>query len=200
MMLKVCGLKYETNIEEVLSVTPDFIGHIFYKKSPRYIDMLDPRFVKKIAGVRKVGVFVNASVEEILQAIENYRLDFVQLHGDESLEMIRRLCDAQVKIIKVFRISKALPNNMDLFAPYSSHFLFDTQTSSYGGSGEKFDWTILREVSHPFFISGGIDLDDIEAISQLNFKNLVGIDVNSRFELSPGLKDINKIRKLKKIL
>lgn len=200
MKLKVCGLKYEKNIAEVVACEPDFIGHIFYKKSPRYVGNLDVDFVRNISGVKKVGIFVNASATEIVSKVKGYGLDLIQLHGDENLEMIKGLHAKGLEIIKVFRVSNTLPPELSEFVPYIKYCLFDTWTSNFGGSGQHFDWRLLADVSHPFFISGGIQIGDIETIKKLESENLAGIDVNSRFEIRHGWKDVDKIKKLKYLL
>jgi len=200
MKLKVCGLKHPENIAGVLESSPDFIGLIFYEKSPRFIDALDAEFVKSISSAKKVGVFVNASTEYILESSEKYGLDFIQLHGDESLKMVKKLKSKGLDIIKVFRVSENLPEGLEKFVSVAKYFLFDTKTASYGGSGERFDWQILQDVAHPFFLSGGLRLEDVEAIKNLQFEHLVGIDVNSQFERDPGIKDIDKINQLKSLL
>lgn len=196
MKLKVCGLCEEANIREVLTVQPDFTGFIFYAKSPRYAGALDADWVKQLTDVQKVGVFVNATLNEMLEKAESYGLDFIQLHGDEEPPIIDALQQAGLKVIKVFRVSDALPENLGAYSP-ADYFLFDTQTKSYGGSGRQFDWAILNEVKHPFLLSGGIGEEDIAKIQSLDHPHLTGIDINSRVEVSPGVKDIDKIKNIK---
>ena len=200
MKIKVCGLKHQKNIAEVLEYFPHFIGLIFYEKSPRFIGHLDSEFVRGISVTRKVGVFVNASIAHIIDCSERYRLDLIQLHGDESFEFICELTSKGVDIIKVFRVSDKLPEDLEKFISVAKYFLFDTQTAGYGGSGKQFNWTILKEVTHPFFLSGGIQLEDVDKIMNLELKNLMGIDVNSQFETEPGMKDIKKIKKLTSLI
>ncbi len=200
MKLKVCGLKDEQNIKEVLKQSPDFIGFIFYEKSPRFVDELKAQFVRSIDGPMKVGVFVNATTEHIFSSVEFFGLDMVQLHGEESVAKVQELRKKGISVIKVFRVLDVLPDEMDDFIPYCDLFLFDTRTPKYGGSGQKFDWSILKGVDHPFLLSGGIGVDDLEEIKKMNLKHLVGLDVNSKVEVRPGLKDIKKVKGIKALI
>jgi len=200
MKLKVCGLKEEQNIEEILQQSPDFIGFIFYRKSPRFVDELKAHFVRGIEGPVKVGVFVNSKVDEIVSSVEFYGLDMVQLHGEESLAQVQELKRKGLSVIKVFRVLDVLPDEMEDYEPYCDLFLFDTRTPKYGGSGKKFDWSILKGVNHPFLLSGGIGMDDLEEIKSLNLKNLIGLDVNSKVEIKPGLKDVKKVKGIKALI
>lgn len=201
MKLKVCGLKDQENIMQVVGLSPDFVGFIFYEKSLRYVGELSAEFVKKTSGPVKVGVFVNASIDQILGIKESYGLDMVQLHGEESLAMVQDLKRKNISVIKVFRVLDELPNEMDDYAPHVDLFLFDTRSGKkYGGSGMQFDWSILRHVNHPFLLSGGIGMEDLEQIRELKLKYLVGLDINSRVEVSPGIKDIQKIKSVKAML
>lgn len=200
MELKVCGLKFKENITEVLRACPDYIGLIFYEKSPRFIDDLELDFVRTISGAKKVGVFVNSDSTFVLSSVEMYGLDLIQLHGDETIDEVRELHTKGLEIIKVFSVKDRLPDNWKAFKPFAKYFLFDTSTTKFGGSGQHFDWNILQEVTHPFFLSGGIQAEDMENIKKLQLSNLIGIDVNSRFELSAGMKDVEKVKKVKQLL
>ncbi|WP_258104329.1 phosphoribosylanthranilate isomerase [Marinoscillum sp. MHG1-6] len=195
-------MKEPENIRGLVTQQPDFIGFIFYPKSPRYVgDELDTSGVP--ADVKKVGVFVNEPIESMLEKVSRYKLDFVQLHGGESVEVVRALKSKNVGVIKVLSVQDAMPiDDIKEFEPYVDFFLFDTKTPDFGGSGEKFDWTILKqyESNVPFFLSGGVDLEDIKTIESLGIEKLFAIDVNSRFEVSPGLKDIERIKALKEVL
>lgn len=200
---KVCGMRDPVNIAGVAQINPDFMGFIFYHKSPRFVFERSVNEIKNLNGIQKVGVFVNETVENIMSSIRDYALDFVQLHGNESLEIVKELSLAEIKIIKVIRISDKIPmDELEQFAPFVSFFMFETYTPEYGGSGQKFDWKLLTKYSltKSFFLSGGIDLDDIEMIKSMNLKALYAIDVNSRFETEPGIKNIERLRKLKNIL
>ena len=200
MKLKICGLKFKENIKEVLESLPDYVGFIFYEKSPRFVGDQRLDFIRKISRVKKVGVFVNSDSAFVLNNVEKYGLDLVQLHGDETIGQVQEFHTKGLEIIKVFSVTDRLPENWKAFRPFAKYFLFDTQTAGFGGSGQQFDWSILQHVTHPFFLSGGIQIEDIEKIRKLQLSNLVGVDVNSRFELSPGMKDIDEIKKLKKLL
>lgn len=200
MKLKVCGLKFMENISEVVALAPDYLGFIFYPSSPRFVADLDPILVKEIIGPKKVGVFVNAEMDVILEAVSKYGLDMVQLHGDESPQFVRAAKENGLRVIKVFRVSNQLPRDMEAYQAVAELFLFDTDTKAFGGSGKQFDWGLLKDVSHPFLLSGGIGPDDIDRIKELNLKYMVGIDVNSRVEVEPGRKSIAQIKKLKELL
>ncbi len=200
LKLKVCGMRDPENISELIKLKPDFIGFIFYGKSPRYVSEPDEDLFSRIPlSIKKVGVFVNEEIDTVLDLYNKLGLDYVQLHGDEDLEFSQKLKEAGVGIIKVFRILDSLPYAISSHSEFSDYFLFDTATHGYGGSGRHFDWTILKNynLDTPFLLSGGIERDDLEAISEMNIENMVGIDVNSRFEVSPAMKDINKLKELK---
>ncbi|MBP5364857.1 MAG: phosphoribosylanthranilate isomerase [Bacteroidales bacterium] len=196
MLVKVCGLR--DNFAEVASLKPDFTGLIFYPKSPRYVlQNADNELKKSVSGVKKVGVFVNEQFDRIVELAGEYNLDMVQLHGSESVDFCARL-RAKIPVIKAFGISaKEDFAAAEEYAQYADYLLFDTKTKAYGGSGQKFDWSLFNGVSIPqrFFISGGISLSDIPSIKALKINNLCGIDLNSRFEIAPALKDIDLLEK-----
>ncbi|MDA0758392.1 MAG: phosphoribosylanthranilate isomerase [Bacteroidetes bacterium] len=201
MKLKVCGMKFPENIIKIESLKPDFMGFIFWNKSVRHYDKTS---ISISSEINRVGVFVNEKIEEVLKKIKQYNLDFVQLHGGENEEYCRAIKD-HCKIIKVFSISKGFEfKDSKPFENLCHYFLFDTKSSSYGGSGEKFDWTILNNYNSKksFFLSGGISLDDIDEIKIIfNSKlPLLGIDINSQFENKLLEKDYNKIKLLIKNL
>jgi len=196
MKLKVCGMKYPENILEVSESLPDFMGFIFWKQSARYFHGEIPKLPKSI---KNVGVFVNEDFEKVISTIEKHQLDVVQLHGNESVDYCRELKEQHVEIIKVFSVA----DNFDFdklieFEPFIDYFLFDTKGKLPGGNGIAFDWKILKNYKSeiPLFLSGGIGIEDIENIRSLNLP-IFGIDVNSRFETQPGLKNIDLIRQLK---
>ncbi|MCG8327975.1 MAG: phosphoribosylanthranilate isomerase [Chitinophagales bacterium] len=210
MKIKVCGMREPENIESLLKLPIDMIGFIFYEMSPRLVSASLGEWISSneemFEEVKKVGVFVNASTDEILNAVHDFQLDYVQLHGDESPAYCRLLQDVwtvtsmrHAKIIKVFSIGEekfdfAITND---FAAYSEYFLFDTKGKNYGGTGKKFSWQWLDDYQGdtPFLLSGGIGPEDVEAISELTHPKLVGIDVNSRFELTPANKDIDLLNR-----
>ena len=198
MEIKVCGLKSPENIQALAELPVDMMGMIFYEKSPRCIDERDADRINALAlTIPKVGVFVNASLDVILDKVERFGLQLVQLHGQESPDFCQTLKGKGIKIIKVFQIKTTEDLKIcRLYEDCCDYFLFDTPTPHYGGSGNKFDWELLSAYTGttPFFLSGGIEPEDAAIINQLNFPQLVAVDLNSRFETAPGIKDINKIR------
>lgn len=206
--LKVCGLTKPDQIEELISLDVDFLGFIFYEKSPRYVlSSLTLEEIKAIKHVGKVGVFVNESIEQIIEISEKANLNLIQLHGDESDDFITELrhkLNAKIGIIKVFRIGKELENLIFKIQNLKSevdYFLFDTDSKSFGGTGKSFDWQILNniEINKPYFLSGGIsdeNFEDIKFLKQQPFS----LDINSKFELEPGNKDVKKIVNFKNAL
>ena len=203
MKLKVCGMKYRDNIIDVANLRPDYLGFIFYEGSPRYFNGIIPNIAHEI---KRVGVFVDASVENVLEKVNRYNLDAVQLHGKESPEFCSTLknTDDTFEIIKVFSIKDQF--DFELLKPYEpvcDYYLFDTKGELPGGNGYTFDWNVLSKYpsSKPFFLSGGIGVDQIESIHsflQNKISNLcIAIDVNSRFEIEPGLKDTLKLKEFK---
>ena len=194
MIIKVCGLKENQNILDITGLDIDWIGYNFYKPSSRYITIV-PAINNEI-NQKKVGVFVNEDMDIVKDYIDKYKLDLIQLHGDETPEYCSK-AQSLIPIIKVFRIHKEF--NFDMLDDYrvAEYFLFDTDTKNYGGSGIKFDWNILthKSISRPFLLSGGIAYDDWEKILSFKADNFIGIDINSKFESEPGLKDATLIRK-----
>jgi len=203
MKLKICGMKYPDNILEVGALLPDYMGFIFWEKSARYFNGEIPEL---IATVKKVGVFVNQSQEEILAKVSKYNLQAVQLHGNESVEFLSELkkeLPKKVQIIKAF----SADNDFDFetikpFEAVSDFFLFDTKGKLPGGNGTTFDWTILKKYNSkkPFFLSGGIGINELKAIEEISKTNLpiYAIDVNSKFEIEPGLKNKNLFSNFKR--
>ncbi len=198
MKLKICGMKYAGNIREVSGLSPDYMGFIFYPGSKRYVgpDFAMPELNPEI---NKVGVFVNESLENILAMVRKHGLDLVQLHGDEPAEFCGRVQE-HVKVIKAFGLNEHF--DFSCLEEYSScceYFLFDSKTSGYGGSGKSFDRNILKDykLKKPFFLSGGIDANIASGLRTDDPGGLFGIDVNSKFESEPGLKDLHKLKLLK---
>ncbi len=202
--LKVCGMKNPDNIQQLVKLNPDFIGFIFYKKSKRYIgDSLGISSLDIPESIKKVAVFVNSSINEVKTIMIKHQLDFAQLHGDESPEFCLELKKAGIKITKAFLIDEDF--DFSVLKQYDSacdYFLFDTKTNLYGGSGKKFNWRILEKYDNqkPFFLSGGIDLEDVDEIKKIYNLNIYAIDINSKFEVKSGMKDIDKIEKFIKDL
>jgi phosphoribosylanthranilate isomerase len=194
MKLKICGMKYPNNILEVGSLLPDYMGFIFWEKSARYFDEIIPELPKSI---RKVGVFVNATLEEILNRTEKHDLQAIQLHGHESvafcLELKTKLAPS-IEIIKVFSTDDTFDFSvLEPFEPVCDYFLFDTKGKLPGGNGTTFDWKVLENYpsAKPFFLSGGIGMDEMDAVHEILKTKLpiYAIDVNSKFEIEPGLKN-----------
>jgi len=198
LKVKVCGMRDTDNIRRVAELPIDMMGFIFYPKSPRYAGDMKPTDISGLpARIKKVGVFVNASIDEILEIVKRFNFQVVQLHGSESPSMCNALRNNGFEIIKAFSV--ATSEDLISVAEYEGvcdYYLFDTKTSAFGGSGKKFDHTILAGYSGntPFLLSGGLDESDLENLTFFHPK-LVGIDLNSRFEICPGLKDVEKLRK-----
>ena len=212
--LKVCGLTKLDQIVELVQMNIDFLGFIFYEKSPRYVlNALTLNEIKSIQHRGKVGVFVNENIPTILEISEKAGLNYIQLHGDENEDFIielRQNLKEEVKIIKVFRIPIVIPRNEESQRFFTSllavqndidYVLFDTDSKSFGGTGKTFDWQILNEleINIPYFLSGGISEENIENIKQLELQPFA-LDINSKVEIEPGNKNINKIKIVKNLL
>ncbi|HMT73903.1 MAG TPA: phosphoribosylanthranilate isomerase [Chitinophagaceae bacterium] len=204
MNIKVCGITEMKQLQQLDGLDIDFAGLIFYKDSPRYVgDKLSKRDVKKADfDLKKVGVFVNPEMIDVLDAIDDYGLEVVQLHGEESPEMCDDL-SSEVEVIKAFRITG--DENIDeLVAPYDAvcdYYLFDTGglKESFGGTGQQFDWSILTKakIEKPFFLSGGIGVEDAARVKAFKHPDIFGVDINSKFESAPGVKDMAKLLQFK---
>ncbi len=201
MKIKVCGMRNKENISALITLKPDYIGFIFYAQSKRFV--ADFPQIEIPSSVKKVGVFVDETIDEIVEKATRYQLDFVQLHGNETPEYCRELATKNIKIIKAFSVDE----NFDFSAtkPFEKHvslFLFDTKGKNYGGNGIKFNWDLLQNYNGktPFLLSGGISKNDAIEIKQFKHSAFFGIDINSGFELEPGLKNINEIKELKSLL
>ena len=201
--LKICGMRDPANIADVIALQPDYLGFIFYKGSKRYVDELPETVVDAIpATISKTGVFVNAPFIEIANAVNRYHLSAIQLHGSETPEFIKalKMVFPQVEMIKAFGVHDSF--DFTMLTAYESvvdYFLFDTQTADHGGSGQQFDWRILQgyTLNLPYFLSGGIGLESLEALQQIKDPRLYAIDINSKFELAPALKDVAKLTEFK---
>jgi phosphoribosylanthranilate isomerase len=203
LKLKVCGMREMVNILGVALLQPDYMGFIFYEKSKRFVGsnfFIPTNFPST---TRRVGVFVNEKIDTILNLASKHKLDFVQLHGDETIEDCKTLKENKIGVIKVFLVD----NDFDFdstkpFQPYSDYFLFDTKSAGYGGSGKTFDWNLLKKYDQqiPFFLSGGLSPYNIQNMTEMKDMNLHAIDINSGVESAPGLKDIQKIKSIKNIL
>ena len=200
MNIKVCGITEMKQLQQLDGLEIDFAGLIFYKDSPRYIgDKLSKTELKTADfDLKKVGVFVNPEMIDVLDAIDEYGLDVVQLHGDESPEMCADL-GSEVEVIKAFRVTDGVDIDK-LVTPYDAvcdYYLFDTGglQESLGGTGKQFDWNILTKakIEKPFFLSGGISVEDAGRIKKFSHPDFFGVDINSRFEKSPGVKDMGLV-------
>lgn len=197
MIIKVCGMKHPENIGSLTKLPIDYMGFIFYPKSPRYIAELEGYLLKNVLpkNIKSVGVFVNENIDSVLQKIEDYNLSCVQLHGNESSYYCVKLKEHKpdICLLKAFSISDSSDfKQTELYTASVDYFLFDTKTEAFGGSGRKFDWGILDSYQGciPFFLSGGISHTDTDSLKKIKHPQFYGIDLNSRFELEPGLKDI----------
>ncbi len=192
-------MREKENIQRLIELNPDYIGFIFYEKSQRFVgENFDPSITEMIPDtIQKVGVFVNSPADYVLSKVKKYGLGYVQLHGTEDVKYCSELKNSGVKIIKMFSVDENFDFSViDVFSKYCEYPLFDTKTPLFGGSGKKFNWNILKKYTchKPFFLSGGIAPDDIKKILQLTHSALHALDINSKFELYPGKKDINLIQ------
>ena len=216
MVIKVCGMRDAQNIREVSQLGVDMIGMIFYPKSPRYVEMqsshagIIPDYAKEDINIKsskspaRVGVFVDDMVQNIVTRVVNYHLDYVQLHGNEPREMcenLRLTLDPDIrpgiKIIKAISVSDA--SDIQKYKEYVGAvdlFLFDTKCKTVGGSGRQFDWQVLEQYDGevPFLLSGGIGPEDASRLHAFHHPKCIGIDLNSRFEIEPGVKDVEKLK------
>lgn len=192
-------MKYPENIQEVAAFCPDYMGFIFYGASARNItDRQIVRNTKLENAGKKIGVFVNETIENIFEIVSECALDGVQLHGQESVAMCDALRKKGLMVLKAISIASA--SDIKLSELYQSHvdlLVFDTKTPAYGGSGKQFDWTLLNEYhgDTPFLLSGGISVEDADDILKIRHSKLVGVDINSKFEISPGLKNVRLIER-----
>ena len=204
MKIKVCGNTLPQQVTALDDIGITFAGFIFYPKSPRYMAMkISADKMRQIKGkIIKVGVFVNPAYEELMKTVEDYRLDMVQLHGDESPKFCDRIAD-YISVIKAFRMSDndSVHHMTQPYADVCDFFMFDTLGAGYGGTGKKFDWDMLQKSppQKPYFLSGGIELsDDVKLgnfITTAAGEKLFAIDINTKFEISPGVKDVANIKK-----
>lgn len=195
MKIKICGMKYPENIAEVIKLQPDFLGFIFWGKSPRFFDDVIPELPDSI---QKVGVFVNASLDEIQSKIKQHELNIIQLHGNETVDFCSNLKQDDIPIIKVFNIDEAFDfTALQPFEHVCDYFLFDTKGKLPGGNGTTFNWELLKkhDFKKPLFLSGGIGIEEVKKLNQLNLP-IYAIDVNSKFEIEPGLKNREQLQEI----
>lgn len=200
MIVKVCGLRTENNLALVKD-SLDMIGLNFYMPSIRCVALEADAYNILPSTVKRVGVFVNESQESILDKISEYRLDYVQLHGDESVEFGKEI-SKHIKIIKVFRIKSVVDLSNIANHDYAEYYLFDTYTEAFGGSGKQFDWSMLNNYTGdiPFLLSGGIGPDDTDSISNISHPMFRGVDINSKFESEPAVKDMAMIDRFMEVI
>jgi phosphoribosylanthranilate isomerase len=186
------------NIRKVAALKPDFMGFIFYKKSPRFVrpEALIQAVDRIPQNIQKVGVFVNESTDTIIQTASLLGLNTIQLHGNESVEEVKRLKAAGLMIIKAFLIKDKI--DLKETEPYEDsldYLLFDTKTAARGGSGISFDWKLLEDFQskRPWFLAGGVGIESIPEISNIRHPGFYGVDANSKLEISPALKDIKLV-------
>lgn len=202
MRIKVCGMTQPDQVEQLAGLGVSFAGFIFYPKSERYVfKHMTTTQIRKENSINKVGVFVNSSIEEVLHMVDECRLHMVQLHGDESPKYCEKIAD-YVSVVKAFRLSDNDSVSW-MIRPYMDvcdMFMFDTMGVGYGGTGKKFDWSMLKTetIGKPFFLSGGIEPGDEDKLKEFAnepvAKALFAVDINSKFEISPGIKDLGKIK------
>ena len=193
--IKICGMKHPANITAVAEQAIDFMGFIFYEKSPRYIGHLPEQSLANLPSqLKKVGVFVNQPISFVREQIARYRLDLVQLHGEESPQYCKQITD--LPLIKAFAVSETFDfEQLNQYEGHISYFLFDTKGKHKGGNGQTFDWQLLSayHAQTPFFLSGGLALNHAEQLATLQHPQLYGLDLNSKFEIEAGLKDVTLV-------
>ena len=199
MKLKICGMRESVNVSKVIALKPDYMGFIFYPESSRFVGDLEYNIISlvKSQGIEPVAVFVNASMETMIQTCTWYGFTHVQLHGDETPQTCEVLRTKGLQVIKAFSVADS--SDLKKTAVYENccdYFLFDTKTALSGGSGRHFDWDLLKDYSgtKPFFLSGGIGVDDAEKVKAFYHPLLLGIDLNSRFETEPAVKEVGLLK------
>lgn len=204
--LKICGMREPDNIAGVADLQPDYMGFIFYPGSKRYVADLQPAVLEELPkSVKPTGVFVNEDPDTVIRLAKTYKLAALQLHGSESPDYCRKIKEAlpDTEVVKAFGVNNEFKfSDLTEFNEVVDYFLFDTQTESHGGSGKVFDWRLLANYTgnKPYFLSGGIGIEQAEALNSINDNRLYAIDINSRFELEPGLKDLERLKEFKKTL
>jgi phosphoribosylanthranilate isomerase len=207
MNIKVCGITELKQLQQLDAMDIDYAGLNFYKESPRYV-------VGKIDGeeisaadfdIKKVGVFVNETMDKIMRTVEEYDLDIVQLHGDETPVFCRELSE-ETEVIKTFRVNNEKKNIEELVAKYDDacdYYLFDTrQKERLGGTGVQFDWNLLAgsRIEKPFFLAGGIGLMDVAKVKTFDHPDFFAVDINSKFETRAGIKDLDMVKMFARVL
>jgi phosphoribosylanthranilate isomerase len=194
--IKVCGMRDHANILNVAALKPGYLGFIFYARSPRFVGD-DFQMPSVASSIKKVGVFVNEQNDVILQKTRRHKLDFIQLHGNESPEQTKNLKDRGLRIIKAFPVDDNVRfEKLKPFKGLVDYFLFDTKGKLYGGNAMTFDWNLLKRYDQdvPFFLSGGLTPANIDQLGDIEQMNIHALDFNSGVEEAPGLKDVAKVR------
>jgi phosphoribosylanthranilate isomerase len=194
MIVKVCGMRDAENIREVEALGVDWMGFVFHRTSPRFVGEL-PDYLPQRA--KRVGVFVDETEEQIMETVQLFRLDMVQLHGHETPDFCNRIRSKGLKVIKAINVQNTFSTEeVSFYERACDYFLFDTKTPLPGGSGQKFDWSSLSAYrgTTPFLLSGGISPDDADRVEAFVHERCIGIDLNSRFETSPAYKDIHLLQ------
>lgn len=198
--IKICGMRDKENIHKVLEFEPDYLGFIFYEKSARYVSEIQMKEIIKLnfGETERVGVFVNDSVENILKYADQGFFDVVQLHGNESPEVVKALKEEGLEVIKVFSVDDDFDSKILNKYADADYFLFDTKGKLPGGNGFKFNWDVLKnsKIKKPFFLSGGLGVEDLEMVKKFKSKNLYALDFNSKLEDEPGMKNVEKVQEL----
>jgi phosphoribosylanthranilate isomerase len=198
--VKVCGMRNPDNVKEIAEAKPDFMGFIYYRGSKRYVgdEVDDSLFAKVPPGIVRTGVFLNEDNKTILNISNRSGMEAIQLHGNESPPACMELKSSGLTVVKTFSVGGDFNfKDLEEYISACDYFLFDTKTPLHGGSGRKFDWRRLAEYSidKPFFLSGGIGPEDVDAVKSVVNRGLYAVDINSRFEITPGIKDADKVRK-----
>jgi phosphoribosylanthranilate isomerase len=208
MNIKVCGITELKQLQQLDAMDIDFAGLNFYKESPRYVvDKISSGEIRDADfDIKKVGVFVNETIYKIMTTVEEYDLDIVQLHGDETPAFCRQLSE-KTEVIKTFRVNedeKDIPELIKKYDDACDYYLFDTggQKERLGGTGVQFDWNLLSnsKIEKPFFLAGGIGLLDVAKIKTFDHPDLFAVDINSKFEISPGVKDLDMVKMFAQVL
>jgi len=199
LKIKVCGMRDRENIRQMRELQPDFMGYIFFPGSKRFVGKDPDREIFTISDqdIQKVGVFVNENANAVLEIFDRYSLDLVQLHGNESPSYCAEMKEKGVRIIKAINPYRDLsPELLSEYTGSVEYFLIDNPAGNYGGSGKKFDWEIIRDFDFPapFMLSGGIGPEDTGRILSFSHERFHGVDINSRFEKSAGIKEIEKVK------
>jgi phosphoribosylanthranilate isomerase len=195
-------MRDEKNIREVAAVEPDYMGFIFFETSPRFVGW-NFELPALPSSIKRVGVFVNATTDEMMDKVRKFRLDYLQLHGNEPADQLEDLVESEVKIIKVFSVDDQFDFKLTrAYKANADFFLFDTKGKYYGGNAKKFNWEVLKKYDQevPFFLSGGIGPDELEGLNDLVNFNIHAVDVNSGVEVAAGIKDLQKVNEIKRIL